>query len=190
MEIRKEKLHPFFLKTLYESLPILGIRDSEIIDYIADLLARFVRIENLYLIRDTSGKRISTVVELLIQSRLAAGGDSPNILWEREIKKHLGDYTLFMLGIFKEYVMRLKVPELYEIEGKKAYRDVWEYDRRLFRPGARRFKELSDNFVMYAGALYFVRKTRWNFASTSKKDPFDTFLEDLEAALLRNSKQN
>jgi hypothetical protein len=80
----------------------LGIRNTEIADYIALLLANFARTENLYRIRDFRGRRLETGVEMLLEANLSWYSEQ----WDREkeIRKHIGDYILFMVGIFREWV--------------------------------------------------------------------------------------
>src|SRR5690348_16416877 len=80
-------------------------RDTELISYIADLLTEFTFADRLYRIRDASGRRLEDVGEMLVESNplLAAAGSFDR---EREIRKHIGDYTLFFTGLFPEYLKR------------------------------------------------------------------------------------
>jgi len=88
------------------------------------------------------GRRISTrrasaragfesVVEALLD--IQGGGDdrSPHFNPEREValRRHIGDYTLFMLGVFQERVERMASSRYYIDEGKRAYRFVAEHRR-------------------------------------------------------------
>lgn len=41
---------------------------------------------------------------------------------ERELRRHIGDYTLFMTGLFRERVERLSIPGSYIREGQRSYR--------------------------------------------------------------------
>ena len=45
---------------------------------------------------------------------------------ERAVRRHIGDYTLFMTGLFREHVERLAVVDYYEAEGRRAYRFLAE----------------------------------------------------------------
>lgn len=176
---RETQLQKFFSQTLHSAFPSLGIRDTVIIQYITGVLTQFARTENLYRIRNAQGERLELIAEMLMEIKAAQEDLSQSIVREREIRQHIGDYALFMLGIFREYVEHFGISDLYMMEGKKSYQWVWEWDRRLYRPGARRFQELSTRFPEYASALDFVKRTRL-VMSHQRKDPFDRFLDQLE----------
>ncbi|MEW6215482.1 MAG: hypothetical protein AB1478_09840, partial [Nitrospirota bacterium] len=80
--------------------------------------------------------------------------------------KHIGDYTLFMLGMFpetlfrkrgKEFILgRIVIPdaslsEYYILQGKKSYRIASEFSHREL------FLELSSNFLLYKNVLDLVK---------------------------------
>ncbi|MBW2148970.1 MAG: hypothetical protein JRI22_18335 [Deltaproteobacteria bacterium] len=176
---RQAQLREFFIRTLRSSFPGLGIRDMGMIQYVAEVLTEFARTDLLYRIRSARGERLEHITGMLMEVRDAQEDTSLSIVRKREIRQHIGDYALFMLGIFREYLERIGITELYMMEGRTSYHRVWEWDRSLYRPGAQRFRELSLRFPEYAGALDFVKRTR--FAMTSpEKDPFDRFMEQLE----------
>ena len=176
------KLQDFFSRTLSSTFPELGIRDPVIIQYISGVLAQFARTDDLYRIRSATGRRLELITEMLMELQDSKEDPSFNLVREREIRQHIGDYALFMLGIFREYLERFGITDLYMMEGRVSYHRVWEWDQRLYRPGAQRFRELSTRFPEYAGALDFVKRTRFAMSS-GKKDPFDSFLDHLERML-------
>ena len=176
---REAHLHQFFSRTLNSTFPGLGIRDPVMIQYIAGVLTQFARTENVYRIRSVRGERLELIAEMLMEVQAAQEDPSRSIVREREIRQHMGDYALFMLGIFREYLERFGISGLYMMEGQTSYRRVWEWERRLYRPGAQRFRELSSRFPEYASALDFVKKTCF-VMSSPRKDPFDRFLDQLE----------
>ena len=165
------RLVAFFNWLVRRSFRDLGIRDAEIADYVSVLLANFARTENLYRIRDYPGKRLETAVEMLLEANLSWYSEE----WdrEREIRKHIGDYILFMAGIFREWVEGQSFLGLYLEEGRRAYRTVSEYHRSLYRPGSRLYSELSRNFEFYVGALNYMKKTF--FREPGEGDPFLDF---------------
>ena len=149
----------------------MEIRDREIAEYISVLLANFARTENLYRIRDFQGRGVETAVEMLLEANLSWHSEQ----WEKEkeIRKHIGDYILFMAGIFREWVEKQSFMGFYLDEGKKAYRSVSEYHQVLYRPGFRLYSELSRNFEFYVGALNYMKKTF--FREPGGGDPFLNF---------------
>ena len=54
-------------------------------------------IENLYRLRDAEGKRLEYLVNMLEHEYRDAGQ-------EGRFYKHIGDYSLFMLGMFPEFL--------------------------------------------------------------------------------------
>ncbi len=182
---RQAQLKEFFTRTLRSSFPSLGIRDIVMIQYVAEVLTQFARTDNLYKIRSARGERLELIAEMLMEIQAAQEDTSYSIVREREMRQHIGDYALFMLGIFREYLEHIGITDLYMKEGRTSYHRVWEWDRSLYRPGAQRFRELSTRFPEYAGALDFVKRTRF-VMSSPRKDPFDRFLEELERLMEKN----
>jgi hypothetical protein len=154
----------------------LGIKDAEIADYIALLLANFARTENLYRVRDVRGRRLERAVEMLLEANLSWYCEKWNR--EKEIRKHIGDYILFMAGIFREWVENQSFLGLYLEEGRRAYQTVSQYERALYRPGSRLFSELSRDFEFYVGALNYMKKTF--FRDHGGGDPFLDFDQQLK----------
>ncbi|MBI4588062.1 MAG: hypothetical protein HY725_04445 [Candidatus Rokubacteria bacterium] len=160
-------LRRFFDRVVRRSFGDLAFHDDPAADYISDLLARFARTENLYpagslpdLRPGARGQRLESVAELLLEIQRVWDLDSPtfNPVQERELRRHIGDYTLFMTGLFRERVERLSATGYYIREGKRSYRFVSEHDRADARPQARLFRALADRFEGYAGALTYMRK--------------------------------
>ena len=155
-------LEKLFVRLVYRSFDELRVGNLEIRDYVTDLLCRFARTDALYRVHDIRGKRIETVVELLVESeRLRA---ESALHRERDVRRHTGDYALFMTGIFRAYVERHGVFDLYLESGAKAYRDASELERRLFGPDAQRFSVLSDQFERISGAIDYMRKVYFGHA--------------------------
>src|SRR5882672_998964 len=103
MELRR-----FFEQAIRASFDDLAISDDRVAGYLADLLTRFARTEQLYP-PGRSVPRLETVVDMLLDAQAVWREDSPYFEPEQElaIRRHIGDYTLFMMGIFRERVERL-----------------------------------------------------------------------------------
>ena len=71
----------------------IGLRDPQIVNYVAHLLAEFCDAEELFGIRNAEGRPLTDVGDMLVESnpvldlRLLSIG-------ERQVRKHIGDYTL------------------------------------------------------------------------------------------------
>lgn len=149
-------LTSFFSKWVGRTFEDLQLQEVTIANYLTELLTRFARTEALYRIKNLQGKPIYAVVDMLIEADRRAHPSDP--FNEREIMKHVGDYTLFMTGIFREYVERLGVMDFYRREGEKSYYEVYEFDKMLLRPECKIFMRLFRAFEMYSGTLHYMKK--------------------------------
>ncbi len=150
----------FFESVTRQAFGDLAIDDVPALRYLTDLLTRFVRTEALRTIRELPGARLDTVTDALlaIQHVWAADGGGFTPGTERALRRQIGDYALFMTGIFRDHVDRLAVSGYYEREGSRAYRFVAELARAGAEPEAALYRRLAERFEMYAGALTYTRK--------------------------------
>lgn len=92
----------------------LGLGDSRLRGYVSDLLARFVHVDELYRVRDTAGRPLDDVGEMLLESDPRRRASS--FVREREVRRHIGDYILFLMGLFPHWVRShasSRLPEVY-----------------------------------------------------------------------------
>src|SRR5688572_11477858 len=98
--------HP--LRQLFEELVRrrfirdVHICDSQVPGYVSGLLVDFTHVDSLYRIRNARGEHLEDVGEMLIESNPLLAASSFDR--EREVRKHIGDFTLFMTGLFPEHV--------------------------------------------------------------------------------------
>jgi hypothetical protein len=171
------KLQDFFLKMVRQSFWQLGINDATIASYVAEVLAEFARSDRLFQIRGQRGRKVDSVVEMLA-AEAGEPADQDAILNERSRRKYVGDYALFMSGIFRNHITRKGCLSYYIEEGSRSYRTVSELDVSLYRTGSVLFQELSKKFEYYSGALDYTRKAY--FAAEPGQDPFAGFLRQIE----------
>src|SRR5207247_8796480 len=86
----------------------IGIRDSEVVGYVAHLLADFCDAEQLFKIHDAAGQPLTDVGSMLMESN-PIFGPAPSFDRERQVRKHIRDYTLFFTGMFPESVKRVRL---------------------------------------------------------------------------------
>jgi hypothetical protein len=152
--------HP--LRRLFSELVSTEVPDRELAVYVANLLVDFVHVDQVYRIRDARGKRLEEVGELLVASDpLLEGGSFDR---EREVRRHIGDYTLFMTGMFPEHVAALPKRGLrldslidYIRTGKNSYRIVGAFDQFEHRHVAPLFRRLADEFEVCVHGLNRVK---------------------------------
>ena len=81
----------------------LGLNDPDVTGYVAHLLADFSRSDKLYKFRDEMGRPISELASLIDASD-PVHGSAHSFDAERMIRKHIGDYSLFVAGMYPEAV--------------------------------------------------------------------------------------
>jgi len=137
--------------------------DAGIAQYVSGLLLDFVHVDNLYRIRNARGRRLEDVGEMLIESNPLL--EARSFDRERAVRKHIGDYTLFLTGLFPEYVaslprrgLRLESMVDYVKAGKESYRIVSCFDQFEYRNEAPLFRRLSESFELRVYALNLVKQ--------------------------------
>jgi len=142
----------------------LGWPDPNITTYVSNLLVDFTQTDELYRIKNRHNEPIDTVVDLLFESEVML--EAQSLDRERDVHRHIGDFTLFMAGLFPEYLRRLKtVGRIYHKDflvdyvktGKRSYGIVAEIGRDDAETNLPLFRKLSDNFELCVTGLGFVR---------------------------------
>jgi hypothetical protein len=139
----------------------LGIADPPLVDYISDLLARFIRSDALYEVRDVAGRRLGEVRHMLAEAE-ARTGDA-----RRKVHRHIGDFTLFWTGVYPEALGhspargRAKGHDRfvdYCTHGKRAYYIASTIPADQADVGNELLERLSAEFELCAYGLNEVRK--------------------------------
>ena len=188
------QLYRFFLGYTQRSFGELGVGDRAVVTYVAEVLTNFAQTDRLYRLDTPRVRQLDSVAETLadqpvLQTDAGAGQDTSTGLWrERAVRKHLGDYTLFMSGLFRAYVEKLDALDSYMRHGRQAYQQVSELDVRLYQTGFLLFEELAKNFEYYSGALDYMRKA--HFAADPGENPFGQFLRRIEGWVKTHLSQN
>ena len=135
-----------------------GIADPPLIDYLADMLVRFVRLDAVFAIRDEVGRRLDQVVDMLHEAECREAEP------RREVHRHIGDFTLFWTGVYPEGLLQLKQldrPDCwvnYPETGKRCYLIASEYTDEATREEAQVLRRLSTLYDTCREGLYHVRK--------------------------------
>src|SRR5690606_37392363 len=79
-----------------------GLADPPLIDYLSDILVRFVRLDAIFKVRDVMGRRLEEVADMLMEAEQRESNP------KREIHRHIGDFTLFWTGVYPEALRRLR----------------------------------------------------------------------------------
>jgi hypothetical protein len=159
--------HP--LQTLFQELvgrhyaEEIGIRDPQIVAYVSHLLAEFCEADQLYKIKDATNRALNDVGEMLLESD-PVYGPAPSFDRERQVRKHIGDYTLFFAGMFPEAInhfrlRRQRVENLVDWikAGKESYYIVSKFEHFEYAKVAPLFASLSKNFEECVYGLNMVK---------------------------------
>lgn len=142
----------------------LGWPDPNVTSYVSNLLVDFTRVDQLYKIRNQQGRPVDTVVDLLFESEVLL--EAQSLDREQDVHRHIGDFTLFMAGLFPEYLRRLKsAGPIYHKDflvdyvktGKRSYGIVAQIGRENSESDPPLFRKLSENFELCVTGLGFVR---------------------------------
>ncbi len=136
---------------------MLGWTRPDIPAYLADLLVRFSHVQNVFRISDAAGRALDDVGEMLLEAdpRLRAASFER----EREVRRHIGDFVLFHLGLFPEYVRAhatTRVPDLYVDwvrTGAESYRIVAAFDYGPYAGEAALFRAMADRYSQCVAGL-------------------------------------
>lgn len=138
----------------------VGVADPPLIDYLSELLARFLHCDALHRLRSSQGKPLTEVADMMLE----ASALPPEGRTTREVHRHIGDFTLFWTGVFPESVERLRArgskDQLidYRAQGKRSYYIASTFADEPYRDEAPVLRRLSDEFELFAYGLNQVRR--------------------------------
>ena len=136
----------------------LGVVDPPLVDYVSDLLVRFVRSDVVHRIRSVSGRPLMSVTEMAAEATQRLGDA------KRELHRHIGDFTLFWAGVYPEALRKGDVPisdqfESYCSHGKLSYHIASTIEvSDESEPEADVLARLSERFELCAYGLREVRR--------------------------------
>jgi len=141
----------------------IGIRDPQIIAYVSHLLAEFCEADQVFKVRTAEDRPLADVGEMLLESD-PVYGPAPSFDRERQVRKHIGDYTLFFAGMFPESInhLRLRRQRLENFvewikAGKESYYIVSKSEHFEYAKVAPLFAMLSKNFEGCVYGLNMVK---------------------------------
>jgi len=138
---------------------VLGIGDPPVVDYVAELLTRFIHMDQLYRLRG-AGRRLEEVAEMILE----AEGLPPGGRTRREFYRHIGDFTLFWTGLYPEALerMRSRLTKDYFLDyceqGKRSYYIASTFSDDPYVEEAPVLRRLSDHFELFSYGLNHVRR--------------------------------
>ena len=140
----------------------LGVYEPGVTDYLADVMTDFAHMRQVYKVRDLQGRPLHEVADMLMQADVRLQANSFNR--EREVHKHIGDFTLFWAGVYPEALAQMQTQARkdhlldYVKQGKNSYAIAASFDYGEYRPQAPVLKKLSEEFELCLYGLNVVRK--------------------------------
>jgi hypothetical protein len=142
----------------------VGLRDEEIWSYLANLLTEFCDARSVYALQNAQGRTLDDVGEMLLESD-PIFGEAASFDRERQVRKHIGDFTLFFTGMFPEAINRFRLRRQrlesmvdFVHAGKESYFIVSQFDQMEYRNVAPLFGKLSRQFEDCVFGLNLVRQ--------------------------------
>jgi hypothetical protein len=165
MSAQAHPLEPFFQQAVRNSYEgKLGLHDPDVTGYVAHLLCEFSDAKNLYKVRDEAGNPVEELDEM-VRAADPVHGAAASFDEERALRKHIGDYTLFVGGMYPEASDsgrrgRRHQPTLDELirAGKESYFIVSQFNLFEYEQEAPLFARLSDGFERCILGLTLVRE--------------------------------
>ena len=137
-----------------------GVADPNLVDYLSALLSRFVHVNAVHRLRDTAGRRLDQVVDMVAE----VAALPPEGRTTREVHRHIGDFALFWTGVYPEALNRTRARGTrdalvdYTVQGKRGYLMTSRIAADRAPDEADLFRRLSEQFEVCAVGLREVRR--------------------------------
>jgi hypothetical protein len=136
----------------------LGVVDTELVDYVSQLLIRFTRVDGLQRVRMLDGRPATEVVAMVAEAQHRLGEA------KREVHRHIGDFTLFWSGLYPEALRQMQGKESadqflhYCAQGKRAYRIASTIASDERATPSELLRRMSEQFDLCAYGLREIRR--------------------------------
>lgn len=146
--------------TEHAFLAEIGVADPPLIDYVTDMLTRFIHTDAVYRLRDSAGRPMTELVHMATEAEKLP----PDGRTAREYHRHIGDFALFWSGVFPEAVNRTQFVARkdhlvsFAILGRRSYRLASDCACGRNEPDTAVLRRLGDEFELCALGLHKVRE--------------------------------
>lgn len=154
-----ETLRRFFSGiTEYAFVTRVGVADPPLVDYVSELLTRFISCDTVYRVRDLAGRRLDEMAEMMLEAGQRVGEA------KRDVHRHVGDFALFWAGLYPEALTQMQKEGRrdqlldYLSQGKRAYYIASTIPANDDAARSELLHRLSDEFDMCVYGLGEVRR--------------------------------
>lgn len=188
----------FVIKTLYVER---GGRDAGVVDYLSDLLTRYLFTRELYPLGQSNQRIFAYLSDLLEETRHPGSVHFQNLF---EAYRKFADNSLFLVGIFPQSLRRARrggrgvanfVDKSYFVtNGKTYYRLASQHDLADLTSQRQTLERLSAYFDVYSDALQemserYVMGFDMNLIADKMLDSFNLFRHTGEQRYLENARK-
>jgi hypothetical protein len=156
----RSPLSQLFHQVVVQCYGEIGLHDSSVADYVADMLTEFTSTDSLYRYRDSQGRPLEVSGMILRSDPIY--GTARSFDAERETRKHIGDYALFHAGMYPELmtigreVDGQRYLQMVQV-GKDSYHVVSQFNVFEHAAQAPLFSRLAETFELCVFGLTGVR---------------------------------
>lgn len=156
-----QPIETYFASEIHTALTKVGLSEQDVESYLGHLLVDFLHRDHIYAIKDSSGHRLETVVDMLAEGDIRLNATSFDR--ERQVHKHIGDFLLFWSGVFPEFLKTIKRPggsdALIDVvrQGQMSYYMASTFEHDPYGVEAPTLRKLSTDFEGYQRGLLLVR---------------------------------
>lgn len=140
----------------------LKLDEPGVPDYVANILVDFIHRDRIFALRDARGRHLEEVATMLMEGDVSLNAAS--FEREREVHKHIGDFTLFWSGVYPEMLRYFRAATRrdhlldYVEQGRKSYGIAATFDYGDYQAEAQVLKRLSERFELCMFGLNMVRR--------------------------------
>ena len=157
--MRLPSLYQFFRHQVSHGFHRHGITQPATVDYVSDILTRFAETRQLHALRDANDRPLEYIVDMLEAWQQSREGGGGNFARGYFILRHLGEYTLFMSGLFRERLKQRGELNYYLAHGSNAY---WRCASNEANPRQRQvYWQLHSDFRLISNTLDNMRRVQF-----------------------------
>ncbi len=164
-------LYSFFRRHIQNGFNEQGLAQPALVEYVSDLLTRFVRVNVLFPFHTSEGRTLETIAGLLIAMQAEERNDTPTPGRVREslILHHIADYALFMSGVFRDRLKYRGQITYYREHGQNAFARCARLEPNLRRAAV--LRHVSRDFEPISNALDLIWHRRLPVAPNANLSP-------------------
>lgn len=160
--MRLPSLQQFFRQQLQQGFQACGVSPAAgTLEYVSEVLAQFAHTKVFHAVRDSEGRPLEYLIDMLAAWQQAQEGSNGRGDAAREgaITRYIGDYTLFMCGLFRERVEARGELDYYVAHGRTAFWRSADYE---LNPQRRQtYRRLYHEFSPISDILNYLRRVQF-----------------------------